>query len=444
MQKGLSVPVSLSRLVPQPLIAAGTALVAGVIILGAWGLTPAPQSAHEMELDTLVSLGLGGALLLAYHYPIHIRLGSKVYMTTVLYFLLATLLPLPLAVTVALLGAVGGELSVRSITKNYPSDIVTIAGAATMMTAAAGAVAHLPLPIHEAAALYLLAGLALLLVEHLTAPAIFYPITGEAPLRLMLAIAREGGPVELAQVVIGLLGAFAATQEMWSLVLLTLPTALVYISFKRAKEMDDGTRHTLESIADTVDLRDPYTGGHSRRVTEYTAGILEALGKSGPEVDLIVWAARVHDIGKIAVPDGILNKPARLTDEERAVMETHPEKGAEFLARYPQFARGVEIVRHHHEAWDGSGYPHRLRDTHIPFGSRIIAVADSYDAMTSDRPYRKGMEPSRAAAILREGRGKQWDGEIVDAFLHSIAGELSASSAPVLRLMVPEDAAAVS
>jgi putative nucleotidyltransferase with HDIG domain len=438
------VPGSLRRCVPQPLIALATSLVAGAVILAAWVVTPTHPGAGETSIDTLASLGLGGALLVAYHYPIHIRLGSKVYMTTVIYFLLATLLPLPLAVTVALLGALGGEVSVRSITKNYPSDIVTIAGTAVLMTAAAGVLAHLRVPIHQPAAPVILAGLGLLLVEHLTAPAVFYPITGEAPHRLVVAVIREGGMVEVAQVIIGLLGVFAARQELWSLLLLALPTALVYVSFKRAKEMDDGTRHTLESIADTVDLRDPYTGGHSRRVTEYTASILEALGKAGPEVDLIVWAARVHDIGKIAVPDGILNKPARLTDDERAVMETHPDRGAEFLARYPQFARGVEIVRHHHEAWDGSGYPHRLRDTQIPFGARVIAVADSYDAMTSDRPYRNGMAPGRAAAILREGRGRQWDGVVVDAFLRSIADQLEEPVLPALRLVPILDAAAVS
>jgi HD-GYP domain-containing protein (c-di-GMP phosphodiesterase class II) len=175
-----------------------------------------------------------------------------------------------------------------------------------------------------------------------------------------------------------------------------------------------------------VDLRDPYTGGHSRRVAHYCAGIFRQLALVGPEVDLIIAAARVHDIGKIGVPDHILNKPGLLTPEERAIMETHPDRGADLLLRYPDFARGVEIVRHHHESWNGKGYPSKLAGYAIPFGARVIAVADSYDAMTSDRPYRCGMTPARAAQILRERRGEQWDATIVDAFLHSIADQLEA------------------
>ena len=115
-------------------------------------------------------------------------------------------------------------------------------------------------------------------------------------------------------------------------------------------------------------------------------------------------------------------------------MKTHPQRGAELLARYPDFARGVEIVRHHHERWDGKGYPAGLAGFEIPFGARVIAVADSFDAMTSDRPYRRGMPPETAAQILRDGRGQQWDAQLVDAFLESIADELApaAASPPVL------------
>jgi putative nucleotidyltransferase with HDIG domain len=202
--------------------------------------------------------------------------------------------------------------------------------------------------------------------------------------------------------------------------------------------MQDDTRHILESMADTVDMRDPYTGGHSRRVTEFTEAILRTMEKHGPEVDLIISAARVHDIGKIAIPDGILNKPGKLTDEERAIMETHSERGAEVLERYQDFARGVAVVRHHHESWDGTGYPHKLTGTDIPFGARVIAVADSYDAMTSDRPYRTGMSPAKAVSILREGRGVQWDASIVDALVRSLGPVLEESGRPVITLIATD------
>ena len=155
----------------------------------------------------------------------------------------------------------------------------------------------------------------------------------------------------------------------------------------------------------------------------------------GPEKDLIVLAARIHDIGKIGVPDSVLHKSGSLTVEERRLMEMHPEYGANLLVRYPDFSRGVEIVLHHHECWDGTGYPHRLSGPEIPFGARVIAVADSFDAMTSDRPYRRAMRPDTAAAILREGRGSQWDPAVVDAFLRSAASDLDQPAPPVLRVV---------
>jgi putative nucleotidyltransferase with HDIG domain len=398
------------------------------------------SSAAAAQDDTILTLALVAAALLTYHFPIHLRLASKVYMCGVVFLLMAGLLPVPLAIAAVGLSAVAGELSVRSSTGNYPSDIVTIAGRCALIAALTSSVAH----IHATAGvsqsiLFVAAAATMWVFEHATYPLIYYPLTRESPWRIIVTLVKEGGLIEASQLLIALLGLIAASRELWSLALLLLPTSLVYFSFKKAKVLDDGTRHTLEFIADTVDLRDPYTGGHSRRVTDYVHGILEQLGKSGPEVDLILWAARVHDIGKVAIPDGILNKPGPLTDEERSIMESHPERGAEFLSKYPQFDRGVEIVRHHHERWDGQGYPHRLRETAIPFGARVIAIADSYDAMTSDRPYRRGMSPHKAVTILREGRGAQWEGGIVDAFVKSIAPVLEADGKPVLHLVPASD-----
>jgi putative nucleotidyltransferase with HDIG domain len=177
----------------------------------------------------------------------------------------------------------------------------------------------------------------------------------------------------------------------------------------------------MERIADAVDLRDTYTGHHSRRVTEYTERILRQLNLSGPAATLIITAARVHDIGKVDVPDNILKKEGPLTESEWVMMKAHAEHGAELLARHPAFKPCADIVRHHHERMDGKGYPDGLQGYAIPWGARVIAVADSYDAMTSDRPYRRGMSPTRATQILAEGRGTQWDPMIVDALLQCIA-----------------------
>jgi HD-GYP domain-containing protein (c-di-GMP phosphodiesterase class II) len=222
----------------------------------------------------------------------------------------------------------------------------------------------------------------------------------------------------------------------WAPLLLVVPGALVYLSAKRFHEVQDSTHRLLENMADTVDLRDPYTGGHSRRVAKHCAQILKEMKLGGPDAALILSAARVHDIGKIALPDTILNKPGLLTDEERVLMQTHPVRGAEVLARQKDFVRGVAIVLHHHEAWDGSGYPHGLKGVEIPFGARVIAVADSFDSITSDRPYRRGMSVAQAVDVLRQGRGQQWDPQVVDAFLLSIADQLESPQQPRL-LVVP-------
>ncbi len=243
--------------------------------------------------------------------------------------------------------------------------------------------------------------------------------------RVIGGSAREGGVIEGIQYVLALLGALGSEHQLWAVVLLALPIGIIYLAFKRARELQDHTRQLLESMADAVDLRDPCTGGHSWRVAELCAGILRELTIWGPEADLIIATARVHDVGKISIPDEILRKPGQLTTEERAIMENHADRGADLLARYPDFARGVAIIRHHHERWDGQGYPQGLARHAIPFGARVIAVADSFDAMTSDRPYRRGMSMVQAAQILRDGRDAQWDAEVVDAFLHSIADQLA-------------------
>jgi HD-GYP domain-containing protein (c-di-GMP phosphodiesterase class II) len=241
-------------------------------------------------------------------------------------------------------------------------------------------------------------------------------------------VVREGAAPEGTMYLIGLLGALAGREQAWSVCLLVLPAVLLRRLLKRGMEVQEQTRTLLENMADAVDLRDAYTGGHSRRVTRYTAAILEAMNLRGPEADLITAAARVHDIGKIAIPDRILHKPDRLTEEERAIMESHPRQGADFLARYPDFHRGIAIVLHHHERVDGKGYPSRLEGNDIPFGARVIAVADSYDAMTSDRPYREGMQAAVATRILLEGRGSQWEATIVDAFVEQVIPILRAES----------------
>ena len=188
----------------------------------------------------------------------------------------------------------------------------------------------------------------------------------------------------------------------------------------------------IHCIVNALEAKDQYTCGHSGRVALYATLIAEQLGFAPAECRQIHMTGLLHDVGKIGVPDAILGKPARLTDEEFEVVKQHPQIGYDILRHIEDFSYVLPGVLHHHEAFDGNGYPHRLAGQAIPLEGRILAVADAYDAMTSDRPYRKGMPHGKAEAILREERGKMWDPVVVDAFLACWeSGKLSANSQPV-------------
>jgi len=173
---------------------------------------------------------------------------------------------------------------------------------------------------------------------------------------------------------------------------------------------------TAEALAETIEKRDPYTGGHTRRVMNYCSVIGKAMGLSKKELDDLRLASILHDIGKIGVRDDILMKETRLTAEENEKMTKHSTYGAEILAHIRQLKDIIPGVRGHHERIDGNGYPDNLRSSDIPVIARIIAVADTFDAMTSDRPYRQAHSPEAALRELIKCSGKQFDAEIVAIF----------------------------
>ena len=173
---------------------------------------------------------------------------------------------------------------------------------------------------------------------------------------------------------------------------------------------------TLVALASALDVRDSETGGHSDRVLRYMELIIQELGITGSDVAFLRRGALLHDLGKIGVPDNILRKPTALSESEWATMRKHPEFGARIIAGIPFLEDVSLIVRHHHERWDGTGYPDRLRGEEIPLGARIFAVADSFDAMTSDRPYRRALSVATACDEVMRCRGTQFDPQVVDAF----------------------------
>ena len=217
--------------------------------------------------------------------------------------------------------------------------------------------------------------------------------------------------------------------------LLTLPMFtvgwLAWLYFKRRsqrieRELAEANRRvemgkqTVAAIAKAVDAKDERTGGHSQRVAEYSRQIAKACGMSNDECQEIEWAAKLHDIGKIAIPDAILNKDGRLTDEEYARMKSHTLEGAEILKDFTLLKHVTEGAEYHHERPDGKGYPKGLKGEEIPIYARIIGVADAFDAMTATRVYRKQMDFSYVLGELEKGRGTQFDSKYVDILLHLI------------------------
>lgn len=174
---------------------------------------------------------------------------------------------------------------------------------------------------------------------------------------------------------------------------------------------------TAQALAETIEKRDPYTGGHTKRVMNYSIAIGKAMGLSKKEIEDLRLAAILHDVGKIGVRDNILLKEDKLDPEELEKMNMHPQYGADILNHVKKLKDIIPGVRGHHERIDGKGYPDNLRDGDIPTIARIIAVADTFDAMTTDRPYRKAMSSETAFEELRKNSGIQFDKDVVEAFI---------------------------
>jgi putative nucleotidyltransferase with HDIG domain len=186
-------------------------------------------------------------------------------------------------------------------------------------------------------------------------------------------------------------------------------------------QMQRAICQSLLGLANALEAKDPYTRGHSERVAALSRRVASALGLAPPLVDIVGQAGLLHDIGKIGVPEAILRKPGPLSFEEWQVMRAHPVIGAQIVAPFEFFEGAARAIRHHHERWDGSGYPDGLAREAIPLEARIVAVADVFDALTSARSYRAALDRDAACGVLRQEAGHTLDETIVAALLGVIA-----------------------
>lgn len=207
--------------------------------------------------------------------------------------------------------------------------------------------------------------------------------------------------------------------------LFLLPLLLARYTFKMYSDMRQVHIETVRALTSAIDASDPFTRGHSDRVLKYATAIAREVGISERQVEAIQYASLLHDIGKIGIQHDVLLKPGALTDEEWEEMKSHPETGARIVADL-HFLKGAhQVVKHHHERYDGRGYPEGLRGEEIPLEARIVNVADALDAMLSDRPYRRALSISVATSELRNGAGTQFDPLVVESLLRAIdSGDL--------------------
>jgi HD-GYP domain-containing protein (c-di-GMP phosphodiesterase class II) len=205
--------------------------------------------------------------------------------------------------------------------------------------------------------------------------------------------------------------------SIWHVFLALFPLALVHISFRGWVRLQTEARKTFERMSQLLDARDQYTAQHSSDVAELSCRLGRQLGLSQLLIEHLDVAARVHDIGKVAIPDSILLKNGKLTEDEWAEMRKHPVISAELIEGLEIYSGVADAVRHEHERWDGTGYPDGLKGERIPLLARVIAAADIYDALSTDRPYRKAFPPETVRSMIVEMSGKELDPRIVEALL---------------------------
>jgi putative nucleotidyltransferase with HDIG domain len=244
--------------------------------------------------------------------------------------------------------------------------------------------------------------------------------TGQSISAVIVGDSRATAFNNIALAPLGWLMAVVYGFQWWATLLFALPLYTTRMASQRFVEMRDMFTQTIGALAEAVDKRDPFTARHSQNVKEIAVDIGRVMRVNDAELEALEWGGLLHDVGKIGVPDRVLLKPDRLNREERMLMNSHPVLGAQIIAPVTRLAAELPIIRHHHEWYNGSGYPDRLIGDEIPKLARILHVADAFEAMTAQRPYRMTpLTPEQALGELRKFAGIQFDPAVVDAFVRT-------------------------
>jgi len=394
-------------------------IAVGTVALGLGALVLRPLGTDLAQAAVLLVLATAAQLR-----PVHLTQKTKVTVEDAATFAAALLLDPALAMLVAggstALAGLRGRMSWYNRAFNVSAVVIDTGAASITFTLLAGGAAPSlsTLPAIAAAALLKFA------VNSTVVDVAVALQLRRRPLAKWWARHRRDAAQLLSLYVVGAIGAGAASDAPLILAVCVAPSALVLLALRNTARIAAGTKQAARALATLIEQRDQYTYGHSQRVADYAERLARAMRMDAVQIELIREAAFLHDIGKIATPDAVLLKPTGLDACEREVMHEHAEHGYTLLEKLPAFWEGAEFVRSHHERVDGTGYPRGLRGWELPLEVSVIAVADSYDAITTDRVYRKALPwPAVRAELLRE-RGRQWHASVVDAFLAMIEAEL--------------------
>ncbi len=389
---------------------------------------------------TVLAVAFAALFCIAYLFPLPVAAKTKVTLDTSLIFAAILLFEPAIAMLIVGSGSVLAHLIRRGSldeTLFNSSQAVLQAGCGGLVLGIVGWNAGaLQFDRPPQVLIVVLAAVAMYAVNNVLVSTIVGLQLEQSPLLVWRQSRGQGITEQLAQLALGLLAAAVVDSHIWALPLLLLPAFAIYTSLERHAQLRRQTVDAVESLADIVDIRDPYTADHSKRVAAFARELAVELGLTPDEVELVERAARVHDIGKVAVDISVLTKEGRLTPEEWEQLKQHPVTGAQILSRFPHFSLATSYVRHHHERIDGGGYPDGLCGKQIPLGARIIAVADSFDAMSAARPYRDALPLDTVLAEFARQRGRQWDERVVDALLELVRRErirVQDGRDPVLR-----------
>jgi HD-GYP domain-containing protein (c-di-GMP phosphodiesterase class II) len=345
--------------------------------------------------------------------------GVSISVTSALYVAVVLLFPLAWAILIGAFGFALAELlrrqrDVRKVAYNVAN--------VTISVAAASALWHTGSPPEGLNSILAVPWIALAAVTYFVANTLLTATIVALVLEMPIGLVWWRGhrhilfaDLGLHAVGVPIAGLWLAFPWMLSCVAIAL--VALYRAIDDRVKLESQTLESLFKLADILDDRDKYTHGHSERVGFYSEQLAIQLGLSSDRANLTFLAGRLHDIGKCAISNEVLHKPGALDDDERSHMRQHPSVGSAMLGHFTLFREVAQYVRGHHERWDGKGYPDGLRGEDIPLESRIISVVDSYDAMTTTRPYRAALPEGEAVRRLREGADQQWDPRVVEAFL---------------------------